>query len=66
MARLGPKRPMSLIQATITFVIAFIAVNVVIDVLWSDNIYWSRHIAFALIAAPLWYFFVKWMRSRRA
>ncbi|MEQ9796314.1 hypothetical protein [Parvibaculum sp.] len=66
MARLGPKRPMSLVQATITFVIAFIAVNVVIDVMLGNDIYWARHIAFSLIAAPIWYFFVKWMRSRRA
>jgi hypothetical protein len=35
---------MSLIQATITFVVAFLAA----------------------IAAPLWYFFIRWMRSRNA
>jgi VIT1/CCC1 family predicted Fe2+/Mn2+ transporter len=60
---------MSLIQATITFVVAFLAVNVLIDALVfgvepTRNI--ARHIVAAAIAAPLWYFFIRWMRSRNA
>ena len=69
MATRGPFSSMSLIQATITFVIAFFAVNVLIDVVWfghepTRNL--AQHLVASLIAAPIWYFFIKWMRSRRA
>ncbi len=65
----GPFSRMSLIQATITFVIAFFAINIVIDVLVfgvepTRNI--ARHLIAALIAAPIWYLFIRWMRSRDA
>jgi len=69
MATRGPFSSMTLVQATITFVVAFLAVNVLIDVLVfgaepTRNI--ARHIVAALIAAPIWYFFIRWMRSRNA
>ncbi len=65
----GPFASMSLIQATITFAIAFFAVNIVIDVLVfgvepTRNL--ARHAIASLIAAPIWYFFIRWMRSRNA
>lgn len=68
MAR-GPFSSMTLMQATITFVVVFLAVNVVIDVLVfgfepGRNI--ARHVVAAIIAAPLWYYFIRWMRSRNA
>ncbi|NNC72284.1 MAG: hypothetical protein HKN78_05330 [Sphingomonadaceae bacterium] len=66
MARIGPRQPMSLIQATITFVVAFFAINVVIDILLTREIQWLQHVIASLIAAPIWYFFIRWMRSRRA
>ena len=69
MASRGPFSSMSLVQATITFVIAFLAINIVIDVLVFDveatrNL--ARHLIAAVIAAPIWYLFIRWMRSRRA
>ncbi|MFN2258998.1 MAG: hypothetical protein ABR601_04085 [Parasphingopyxis sp.] len=69
MATRGPFSSMSLVQATITFVIVFFAVNIVIDVLVfgvepTRNM--VRHGIAALVAAPIWYFFIRWMRSRRA
>ncbi len=69
MADRGVFASMSLVQATITFMIAFLAVNVLIDVLVfgvepTRNL--ARHAVAAVIAAPIWYFFIKWMRSRRA
>ncbi len=66
MARLGPRKPMSLVQATITFAILFFAINVVIDILFvrEGGIRWSQHVIAAIVAAPLWYFFLRWMRSR--
>ena len=69
MAIRGPFSSMSLVQATITFVIVFLAINVIIDVLIlgaepTRNI--ARHIVAAAIAAPIWYFFIRWMRSRNA
>lgn len=65
MAR-GPFSSMTLVQATVTFVIAFFAVNVLIDVLRGGDITWAQHIVVSLLAAPLWYFFIRWMRSRNA
>jgi len=64
----GPFSRMSLIQATITFVIAFFAINIVIDVLVfgvepTRNL--ARHLIVAVLVAPLWYMFVRWMRTRR-
>ncbi len=69
MARRGVFSSMSLMQATITFMIAFLAVNVLIDVFVFGrepvaNI--QGHVIFAVLLAPLWYFFVRWMRSRNA
>ena len=60
---------MTLVQATITFVIVFMSVNVLIDVLVFDfppgrNL--ARHVIASVIAAPLWYYFIRWMRSRNA
>jgi hypothetical protein len=65
MAR-GPFSSMTLMQATITFVVAFFAVNVLIDVVMGRDITWAQHIVVSLLAAPLWYFFIRWMRSRNA
>ncbi|QLC24382.1 hypothetical protein HFP57_04625 [Parasphingopyxis algicola] len=68
-ARRGPFSSMTLVQATITFVVVFLAVNIVIDVLVfgiepTRNI--VRHVVASLIAAPIWYLFIRWMRSRNA
>jgi len=68
MAR-GPFASMTLAQATITFVVVFLAVNVVIDVLvfgFEPGRNLARHVIAAMIAAPFWYFFIRWMRSRNA
>ena len=69
MATRGPFSSMTLVQATITFVIAFLAINIVIDVLAfglepTRNI--VRHVVASLLAAPIWYLFIRWMRSRNA
>lgn len=66
MAARGPFSSMTLVQATITFVVAFVAINVVFDVMRAREIAWVMHLAFGLIAAPFWYFFIRWMRSRNA
>jgi len=65
----GPFSLMTLGQATVTFVVAFLAINIVIDVLVlgfepTRNI--MRHVVAAPIAAPIWYLFIRWMRSRNA
>ena len=67
--RRGPFASMSLMQATITFIVAFFAVNIVIDVVVfgtepTRNL--ARHLVASVIAAPIWYYFLRWMRSRRA
>ncbi len=69
MAARGPFSSMTLIQSTITFVVAFIAINILIDVFAfgfepTRNI--VRHVVAAMIAAPIWYLFIRWMRSRNA
>ncbi|MGP1354489.1 MAG: hypothetical protein ACTS1Z_14310 [Parasphingopyxis sp.] len=69
MASRGPFSSMTLVQATITFVVAFLAINIVIDVLvfgFEPTRNLVRHIVASLIAAPIWYFFIRWMRSRNA
>lgn len=63
----GPFSRLSLIQATLVFMVAFFAINVLIDVIVfqaepSRNL--ARHAAASMVAAPLWYFFIRWMRSR--
>lgn len=69
MAARGPFAQMTLLQATITFVVLFFAVNVVIDVVvfgTEPTRNMLRHLIASLVAAPVWYLFLRWMRSRRA
>ncbi|WP_299327409.1 hypothetical protein [Parasphingopyxis sp.] len=66
MASRGPFSSMTLMQATITFVVAFVAINVAFDVMRGREIAWVMHTAFGVLAAPIWYLFIRWMRSRNA
>lgn len=62
MAARGPFPSMTLMQATITFVVVFMGANVVIEPVR----HLARHLVASLLAAPVWYFFIRWLRSRNA